>query len=175
MQLEDCFELGYLTKTKGLRGELQAFLDVDNPAYYRNIDSVLISLDQDLVPFEIEQITIQGNHAMLKLEGIDDIDQASKLKSHKLYLPLTSLPQLKPGQFYFHDLIDYRVVDQELGELGKIGSIYNLPNNDLFSVDHQGKEVLIPIHKDLVLRVDNQEQVVHVRIPEGLLQIYLEP
>ena len=174
MQLEDCFELGYLTKTKGLRGELQAFLDVDDPSYYHDIDSVLISLDHDLVPFEIEQITIQENNAVLKLEGVDQIDQASQLKGHKLYLPLSSLPQLKPGQFYFHDLINYQIVDQVLGELGNIGSIYNLPNNDLFSVEHKGKEILIPIHEDLIHRVDNDNQVVYVRIPDGLLQIYLE-
>ena len=174
MQLDDCFELGYLTRTKGLRGELQAFLDVDDPSYYQNLDSILISIDHELVPFAVEHITIQGAIGVLKLEGIDHIDQASELKSHKLHLPLTSLPQLKPHQFYFHDLVNYTIVDQKIGELGTISRIYNLPNNDLFAIEYQGKEVLIPIHNDLIQRVDKDKETVTVSIPDGLLDIYLE-
>ncbi len=174
MKLEDCFELGYLTRTKGLRGELQAFLDVDHPACYQNLESLLIALDQDLVPFSIEHIAIRENTAILKLEGIDQLDDAARLKSHKLYLPLSSLPDLEPDQFYFHDLINYTLVDSQKGQLGRIGSIYNLPSNDLFSVEHQGKEVLIPIHKDLIQRVDKDQEMVLVTIPDGLLDVYLE-
>ena len=174
MQFDDCFELGYFTRTKGLRGELQAFLDVDDPSYYQRLDSVLISIDHDLVPFAIERITVQGAIAVLKLEGIDHIDQASELKSHKLHLPLTSLPQLKPDQFYFHDLINYKIVDRKMGELGIVGSIYNLPNNDLFAVEYQGREVLIPIHNDLIHKVDKDKKIILVDMPDGLLDIYLE-
>lgn len=174
MQLDDCFELGYLSRTKGLRGELQAFLDVDDPSYYQDLDSVLISIDHDLVPYAIEHIAVQGNAAVLKLEGIDHIDQASALKSHKLYLPLSSLPKLNPDQFYFHDLVNYKIVDHQMGELGRIVSIYNLPNNDLFSIEYQGREVLIPIHNDLIQKVDKDKELVFVKMPDGLLDIYLE-
>lgn len=174
MDFEACFQLGYVSKVHGVKGEVQCFLDVDIPENYRKMESVFVDIDNKLVPFFIEQLSLQGNRAVLKFEDVDSIEQAEDLKDRGLYLPLEKLPPLEEDQFYFHEVIGYKVRDLEQGELGIVKGIYELSHQDLIAMEYRGKEVLIPIADDIVERVSHDEKVLHVMLPAGLLQIYLD-
>jgi 16S rRNA processing protein RimM len=84
------------------------------------------------------------------------------------------LPQLEEGQYYFHELIGFDVLDETLGLIGPVQIIYDLETQDLLGVTHQGKEVLIPIQDGIILKVDKAAKKVYCQLPEGLLDIYLE-
>lgn len=173
MRIEDCYQLGYVSKTHGLLGEVSVILDVDDPAAYQELESVFVELldSGTLVPFFIDTIDIQAQRALVKFEDIDSIEQAKELVKASLYLPLAALPELEEGQFYFHEIINFRIVDEQLGELGTVKEVYSGSGQDLIVMDYQGQEVLIPINDELVPRVDKSEQVVHVNLPEGLLDL----
>jgi 16S rRNA processing protein RimM len=51
MDKQKCFELGYITKSFGLKGQVNAVFDVDVPLMYRELESVFIELNEVLVPF----------------------------------------------------------------------------------------------------------------------------
>lgn len=174
MDFEACFQLGYVAKIHGLKGEIQAYLDVDVPENYKKMESVFVDIDNKLIPFFIERLSISGNKAVVKFEEVDDIESAESLKNKALYLPLAKLPALAADQFYFHDIIGYRVQDQVEGTLGEIATIYNLPHQDLISMQYKEREVLIPIVDDVVLSVDHTLKIVAVNLPDGLLKIYME-
>ena len=129
-----------------------------------------------LVPFFIDRIEPQaGAKFILKFEDLDTIQEAEKLKSTALYLPLTELPELEEDQFYFHEVIGYAIIDEALGELGKVADFYEMPNQDLMAMMYNGHEVLIPVADEIILKTDKAAKKLFVKLPEGLLEVYTQP
>ena len=176
MKLDDCFELGYIVRTHGVKGQVVAFFDVDYPEDYEELESVLLLMSGKLVPFFIERIEPQaGAKFIIKFEDLDSIVEAEKLKSTTLYLPLSELPELDEDQFYFHETVGYKVIDENLGELGTVKEFYEMPNQDLMAMEYQGHEILIPVADDIVLKTDKAAKKMFVKLPEGLMEVYTQP
>lgn len=174
MNKEDSFELGYIMKPHGINGEVVAFFDVDNPDDYINLESVFIEINNKLVPFFIDSIRISGKKVFVKFEDIKSIAQAETLKNAALYLSLNQLPELSEEQYYFHELPGLSVIDKNLGELGIVESIFELPHQNLISMMYQGKEVLIPMTDEIIKKVNRRKKELIVELPDGLLDIYLD-
>jgi 16S rRNA processing protein RimM len=174
MNKNDCYQLGKITKTHGLKGELQIWLDVDNPADYEDLDSVLLEIKGDLIPYLVEQIQVRGTKSIIKFEEIDSIEVAQKLVNTDIYLPLDLLPELENEQFYYHEITGFRVVDEVKGALGIITAVYTSNQQDLIAMDYQEVEVLIPINDDIVKSVDKEKKELYTNLPDGLLEVYTE-
>ena len=175
MKIEDCFQLGYIVKPHGVHGALTIFLDTDNPEYYNEMESVYVEYQQKLVPFFIDSFKPSGNKATVKFQDVDGIDLAARYKGCAIYLPLDMLPGLEDDQFYYHEIIGYRVVDQTVGEIGKVKDIYEANGNDLFAIDYKNKEILVPIRDEFIQKLDKYGSTVFLDLPEGLLDVYLKP
>lgn len=175
MTKDDCYQVGHITKTHGVNGELVLFLDVDQPGEYAELESVLLEVKGELIPYFIESIAIvKGSRAIVAFEDIDTIEQAERLINCGAFLPLDELePITDPNRFYFHEIVGYQVVDAEAGELGIVQGVYAMNAQDLIAMDYQGKEVLIPINSDIVRTVDRATQKLNVVLPDGLLDIYM--
>jgi len=174
MRDDNYFELGNIVKTHGLKGELILLLDVDQPEHYKKLESIFLEINGKLVPFFIQEISLRGNQARLNIEDIGNQDAARELMGKSVYLPLTSLPKLKKGQYYYHDLVGLEVYEQDR-LIGTVREIIEAPNNMLLSVDHQGKEVLIPMEEEILLSVDLERSRIQTSLPDGLLDVYLAP
>ena len=172
MEFESCFQLGYVLKTHGLKGELVLVIDADNPQEYQKMESVFVELNKKLVPFFIDRIQLNGPKAIVKFEEIDSIDSAKEFKGSKLFLPLNVLPDLKDG-YYFHELIGFNVIDSNEGILGLISGVFDSGSQDLIAMQYQEKEVLIPLTDQVVTKVDKVEKAIYTTLPDGLLDIYL--
>ena len=176
MTKDDCYQLGHITKTHGVSGELVLYLDVDDASEYADLDSVLLEVKGQLVPYFIESIAIvKASRAIVAFEEVDTIEQAERLIGCGAFLPLENLePITDETRFYFHEIVGYQVVDAEAGELGIVRGVYAMNAQDLIAMDYQGKEVLIPINSDIVRTVDRANQKLNVALPDGLLAIYME-
>lgn len=176
MNFDDCYEVGYIAKTYGIKGEVHAVFDVDNPEEYQDLESVfLVNKSQQLEPYFVQNIRYVSGYVRLKFEEIDDIDAAKTLVGNKLMLPTDILPETDGEEYYFHQIVGYKVVDADLGEVGPVTQLYDSTNQDLIGVEHQGKEVLIPYIKDQIIqRLDHDQKIIHVTLPGGLLDVYLE-
>ena len=174
MIIDDCFKLGHIVKKHGLKGELSILLDVDYPEDYTELESVFVEVNKQLVPFFIEYLQLNGDRGIIKFEDVDDLPTAERLLKADLYLPAENLPTLEEGQFYYHEVVGYTVVDKSLGELGPIAEVYEFPTQDLLGVTYQSKEVLIPINDDIITNVDHDNKTMQVDLPEGLVDVYLE-
>jgi 16S rRNA processing protein RimM len=174
MTKDDCYEVGYIVKTHGLKGEVGVHLDVDNPSDYSDIDGLLIEKNGELIPHFIQKIRINVDKAIIKFEEINSIEEAQPFVRKTLYLSLDQLDKLNDDQFYYHDIIGFQIVDDLQGTLGTIKTIYNQPHQDLIAMDYKEKEVLIPISKEHVLKVNHEKKELYVNLPKGLLEIYLD-
>jgi len=176
MEKEGCYYLGKITRTNGNKGGVSAFLDVDNPQEYSNLDAVFLEIKKQLIPYFIAEITIHTskNTALIYFEDVEDVDEAAALTNKDLYLPLASLPTLKGNKFYFHEVIDFLLLDKIFGEIGKIKQVLEYPNQALFQTFYKEKEVLVPINDLFIKHVDREKKEIHLELPEGLLDIYIE-
>lgn len=174
MKPSQCFQLGIVSRPHGLKGEVYISLDTDFPDDYTEMESVFLLQNGKLVPFFIERIQIRNSEALVKFEDINDKEAALSIKGLPLYLPLDQLPELESDQFYFHEIIGFQIIDENSGELGTVGQVYEAGHQDLIGMDYQDKEVLIPINDDIILSVDREKKTLLVNLPDGLLALYLE-
>ncbi|MFY9309757.1 MAG: ribosome maturation factor RimM [Bacteroidia bacterium] len=173
MTVNDCFNLGYISKRIGNKGELAFVLDVDDPARYKKLQSVFLQLNGTLVPFFIQTLQLRGNTAVVALEGVDSIDRAEELTGTSLYLPLNMLPPMKGKKFYFHEMPGFTVIDKVFGEVGVIEKVLDFPQQAIFQVKRGEQEILIPAREEFIIKIDREARKIELQAPEGLIDIYV--
>ena len=96
------YYLGHITKPFGIKGQLCCYFDTDEPEKYVNLDAVFIDLDDEKLPYLIEDIQYRGaNTFVIKFADVDE-EEAKGLVKAELFLPLSELPPLTGNKFYFH-------------------------------------------------------------------------
>lgn len=171
----DYFYLGKITKKHGFGGRVHIFLDTDEPWEYENLDMVMLNISGNLVPFFISTININGNKALVDFADIDTGEKADQIMDKEMYLPISMLPKLTGNKFYYHEAKGMIIVDQNKGEIGTVKTVLEYPNQAVFQVFHNEKEVLIPISKEIISDFNRKEQKIYIVAPDGLLDIYLNP
>jgi 16S rRNA processing protein RimM len=173
MYIEDCFNLGYIAKLHGFKGEVSLFLDVTDAGNYTDLKLVYMELDSQLIPFVIENVKFMPKGlATIKLKGIDSEAKAKELVKKRAYLPLTMLPELGDTEFYDHEIINFSVIDKKEGKIGIVEQVIDLPSNPLLQILDGEKEVLVPLIPGLVTHVNRKEKILEIDTPEGLLELY---
>jgi 16S rRNA processing protein RimM len=175
MDKSETFHLGYIAKLHGFKGEVSLFLDVTDPSPYKNIDLVFIEIDGQLVPHFISSLQLKNKgFAAVKFEGVDSEEQARKLNRKNVFLPASMLPELKGREFYDHEVVGFTIIDRDFGAVGTLGAVIDNAVNPLLQVFRDTKEVLIPLGKDTVQKVDRNQKELHIVSPPGLIAMYLE-
>jgi len=175
MTIKDCFFLGKIVKKYSFKGELLAKLDTDEPAIYENLDAIFIDLNSTLVPFFVEKSQLhKSNLLRLKFDDINNEEDAEALLKSDLYLPLDLLPKLEGDKFYFHEIINFQLVDENFGYVGIIRGVNDSTAQALFEVDRDGIEILIPINDDFIKKIDRVNKNISVNTPKGLIELYLD-
>ena len=174
MDKEGYFRIGTVLKTKGLKGEMQLYMDYDGVENIK-ITSVFLDIAGKLVPYFVESVKHnQKNSAYLYLEDIDSIEKAAMLVRKDIYLPNKAKPKKKKEEFTLKDLKGFIAVDIYEGELGEIIDIHEFPQQLIAAVNYKGNEVLFPLNESIIQGIDRVKNIVTVDLPEGLLDIYME-
>jgi 16S rRNA processing protein RimM len=175
MQLKDCFYLGKIVKKYSFKGELLVKLDTDEPELFKNLESVFISLRNNLIPFFIESCKLHKTQLLrIKFEEVDTEEDANALMKAELYLPLSILPKLEGKKFYFHEVIGFTMIDENFGDVGVIENVDTTGAQELFVVDKDGTEILVPVNDEFITKVDRNQKQIIVNTPEGLIDLYLD-
>lgn len=173
MKVEDCFELGIISKLHSFKGEVILYIDSDEPEHYYDIDSVFLEINKQLVPFFIAKSSVhKGKQLRVRFEGVDNEEQAKLILKKNAFLPLTALPSLKDDQFYYHEIPGYVLHDQEDKKIGEVLDVIENPANVLLTVLYRGNEALIPLNDNTFKSIDKKNKTLTVFIPEGLLDLY---
>ena len=174
MKKEDCFYLGRVAKTHGLKGEVTVKLDADDPSAYAKMQHFFLEINKVLTPYFVEHIKLNGDKLFVKVKDIDTIEIAQNLVGKSVYLPLELLPKLSGKQFYFHEIVGFTVVDTIKGELGPVSQVLEYPTQAILQVMKGEKEILIPILDQVIQTVDRDKKILTVTAPEGLIDMYLQ-
>ena len=174
MKKEDCFYLGRVAKTHGLKGEVTIKLEADDPSAYLEMKHFFLEINKVLTPFFVEKITPNGDKFFVAVQDVKTIEQAQNLVGKPVYLPLEMLPKLSGKQFYFHEIVGFTVVDTEKGELGPISEVLEYPTQAILQILKGKKEILIPILDQVIQNVDREKKTLTITAPEGLIDMYLQ-
>lgn len=171
MKIEDCFEIGYITKTRGLKGEVQVAFTFDEPEKLK-IKSVFIEINSKLVPFFVSSYKIpMPQIGYFNFEDVDHIDKAQPLTKKKIYLLNKFKPKRKKGEFLFTDLVGFIADDLQAGDLGEILEVREYPQQFLATVEYQENEVLIPLNEAFIIEIDIDNKKISFDLPDGLLDL----
>ena len=173
MTKEECFYLGRVAKTHGIKGEVTIKLDVDDPSDYLDMKYFFLEINKVLTPFFVEKIVHSGDKFFVTIQDIKTVEAASALTGKEVFLPLEMLPKLSGKQFYYHEVKGFVVVDAEKGELGPIHEILEYPTQAIIQVFKDKKEILIPILDQVIQKVDRKTKKLYIKAPEGLIDMYL--
>ena len=172
--MKDYYYLGKITKKYSFKGEVLLKIDTDEPDHYKKIKSLFIYQKDKLTLHKIEVVRFHKEKVLrIKFNDINSEQEANSIINCEIYLPLNSLPNLSGNKFYYHDVINYLVIDDKFGEIGKIKNIKENISQDLFVIDHKNSDVLIPIHDEFISKVDRYKKQIIVKTPEGLIDLYI--
>ncbi len=170
--LKDFVEIGKLGKPFGVHGKLKVSCDDQILEVLKKRKVFFLKRGAHYIPYFIESIE-ESHDTLVKIEDLDDPQDAKTCSGNTLYLPVEDLPELKdkPG-LYFSVLKGFTVFDQNSNKIGDIFEIISMPQQELANVRMlSGDEVLVPLHESLILEIDPDQLDVHIQIAEGLLDI----
>ncbi len=164
--MENLLEIGQIVNTHGLRGDVKVMPWCDDPAIYHELEYVLI----DNSEFVIEKSSIHKNMVLLKLEGINDINEAELYRGKTLYVPREELGELPEGTYYICDLLGCHVETDDGKKLGCITDIIKTGSNDVYVVeDELKKQVLIPVIDEVIKSVNIEEKLIVITPLKGMI------
>lgn len=174
MQKQDCFYLGKIVSKYSFKGEVLVKVDTDEPEIYEKMESVFVSLGNNLVPFFIDKCRLHKSSLLrIDFEEVMNESDADRIMGSKLYLPLSFLPKLTGDKFYYHEVIGFTLMDDVHGDIGKIIGVNDSTTQALFEVENGDKQLLIPINDEIITKVDRENNTIFVTTPEGLVDLYL--
>lgn len=170
--LEDLLQVGVITTTHGVRGEVKVFPTTDDTNRFKKLKEVILDTGKEQLPLEIAQVKFFKNLVILKFKGIDNINDIEKYKGKSLYVTREHAVKLKKDEYFIADLIGMRAVTEEGEELGMIKDVLQTGANDVYIIKKDGEdELLVPAIKDCVKNVDIKGGVMTLHLLEGLRDI----
>jgi 16S rRNA processing protein RimM len=171
MDKKTCYKIGFIMKPHGLKGQVTVALDNEAPEDFTGVETVFVEVSERLLPYFIQDISLKGNKAFLKLEDVNTPEEAQQISKSAIYLPKTSRPKSGRGEFYDDEVIGFEVSDTGAGTLGKITEVIQAGPNKLLAVDYGGREVLVPLNSPFIGSVNKSRKKITVTLPEGFLEI----
>lgn len=164
-------EIGYISKTHGLKGHvilrLNELVNIDE----EGIKSIFLELNGSQVPYFIEECRPNNTGYILKLETIEHVDTSKKLIGKKAFA-LTDFI-LKQDES-LTEFIGYTIIESRLGNIGIISDVDEKTDNAIIKVIHpSGAEIILPFNDDFIIEIDDDLKTIEFNAPEGLIEMYL--
>jgi 16S rRNA processing protein RimM len=168
---EKCQEFGIVLKPHGVKGELLVKTNFQLPEQFEIAESIFLEIEGLLVPFFIEEYTVSSSESLiLKLADINDKNKTLRFIDCKVFIECKG--KYKTKNFSNTDeIIGYTLENQDGKNYGVITGIVDIPGNMLLTVTFNKKEILIPFHEQLFIKIDKRKKVISMLINPGLIDL----
>lgn len=179
--MEDLLQVGAITTTHGVRGEVKVFPMTDDVKRFKKLKKVLLEDGGEYLELEIVQVKFFKNLAILKFKGLDNINDVEKYKGRGLFVTRDHAVKCEKDEYFIADLIGIEVRAEEGELLGELTDVLQTGANDVYvvrvdkdspyadQVKDKKKELLLPAIRDCILQVDMQERNMRVHLMPGLV------
>ena len=168
--MEDFLQVGVITATHGIRGEVKVFPTTDDPERFLDLETVYLDTGREKKLLTISSVKFFKQFVILKFKGIDNINDIERYKGCSLYVTREDAIPLEEDEYYIADLQGMQMYTED-GELfGTLRDVMETGANDVYIVDSKEHgEVLIPAIHDCILDVDLDEQKMTIHLLPGLI------
>ncbi len=168
--MEDLLQVGVITQTHGIRGEVKVFPTTDDAARFEYLKYVLLDTGKETLPLEIENVKFFKQFVILKFKGYDNINDVEGYKRCPLLVERSEAVPLEEDEYYIADMMGMQVVTDQGEDFGVLRDVMETGANDVYVIDHPtAGEVLIPAIKDCILEVDIPGRRMKIHVLEGLI------
>jgi 16S rRNA processing protein RimM len=167
--MEDFFRVGVIANTHGIRGEVKIFPTTDDVKRFDYLKEAYIDAGKEKIKVEVSNVRYFKNLVIVKFKGIDNINDIERYKGKDLLVTRENALPLEEGEYYLADIIGANVYTEDGILFGSLEDVIETGANLVYSVQHEGKEVLLPVIDDCVKEVNVEEKKVIVHIMKGLL------
>lgn len=170
----DYVEIGFLGKVHGLKGELKFNINEQFIDDFNMADVVFVKTKGHFAPFFIESIRA-ANNPLIKFEDANTKETAMKIQHQPFFLRARDITVIEADEteieLIYQHCKGFLIIDEELGALGKVEGIEEFPQQEMAMINYHGKKTLIPLNEFIISNIDENEKIIHVKLPEGLLEI----
>lgn len=168
--MEEYLQVGVISNTHGIRGEVKVFPTTDDPARFKKLKNVFLDTGKEYLELEIEQVKFFKQFVILKFKGYDSINDVERYKQKSLMVDREHAVKLKKNEYFIADLVGLSVYTEDDRPLGTLTDVLQTGANDVYVVEmEEQKEVLIPAICECILEVDMETRRMKVHLLEGLL------
>ncbi len=161
--------IGRVVRAHGLRGELSVTVLTGFPERFETTEWVYLGNSVDPAPYRLESFRWHQTHILLTLAGVNNRTEAEKFKGQLVQVPIEEAVVLPAGTYYLHQLIGLKVVTTTGQPLGVVVEILETGANDVYVVENQGRQLLLPAIADVVKAVDLDQAQITVELIDGLV------
>lgn len=166
---DDMLQVGAITATHGLQGEVKVFPTTDDPKRYNQLKAVWLDAGKEMIELEVERVRYFKQFVIVKFKGLNRIEDVEKYVKKSLFVTRDHAVKLKKDEYFIADLIGLAVVEEGGERLGTLIDVLSTGANDVYVVTEGDREILIPAIKQCILQVNIEEGFVKVHLLEGLL------
>ncbi|MCF0131419.1 MAG: ribosome maturation factor RimM [Pseudobutyrivibrio sp.] len=172
--MQDLYQVGAITQTHGIKGEVKVFPMTDDISRFKNMKEILLDAGREgYISLEVESARPQKNLVILKFKGINNINEIEKYKGKGLYVSKENRVELKKDEYFIADMIGLKVYldTDDKSVFGTLTDVLQTGANDVYVIKLlDDREVLVPAIKDCVLSVDVDNGRITIHLLEGLLE-----
>ena len=165
---EQLMEIGQIVNTYGIKGFLKVVPYTDDITRFEKLNNIYIQTKKSLETVTIEEVKYAKNLVLLKIKGIDNINDAEIYKNCYIKIDRSDAVELPEDSYFIIDLIGIKVYTDEGEALGDVIDVFPTGANDVYVVKNElGKQVLLPAIGDVIKNVDIQNKKMIVHLIEG--------
>ena len=167
--MQKLLEIGQIVNSYGIKGFLKVVPYTDDITRFDNLKTIYIEKNKKLEEMQIEEVKYHNNLVLLKLKGIDDINDTLEYKNCYIKIDRKDAVELPKNSYFIVDLIGLEVYTEEGTLIGTLVDVFPTGSNDVYVVkDELGKQILLPAIGDVIkdVQLENKKMVVH--LIEGL-------
>lgn len=169
--MEEILQVGVISSTHGIRGEVKVFPTTDDPGRFKKLKHVILDTGKEQKNLEITGVKFFKQFVILKFKGIDNINDIEKYKGKSLYVTRENAVRLKKDEYFIADLVDMQVVLEDGTPFGVLTDVMKTGANDVYCIQTQEHgEVLIPAIGECILDVDVEGQKMTIHLMPGLVE-----
>ena len=167
--MEQLLQVGIISSTHGVRGEVKVFPTTDDVKRFKKLKEVLLYTGKEHRKMQIESVKFFKQFAIIKFKDYDNIDDIIKYKGMGLYVTRENAVRLGKDEYFIADLIGMQVENEDGSFRGVLKDVLETGANDVYIIQWQDREVMIPAIKECILSVDMEKNEMKVHLLDGLL------
>ena len=168
--MEDMLQVGVITQTHGVRGEVKVFPTTDDVNRFKKLKQVILDTGKETMPLEIQSVKFFKQFVILKFKGIDNINDIEKYKRCSLYVTREHAVALEEDEYFIADMIGMEVCTEDGNIFGTLKDVIETGANDVYVIQNaEHGEVLVPAIKECIRSVDIEKGQMMIHLMDGLI------